>query len=259
MRQSVSAKSRARAMALFDQEHGQSGLPQSSEVTIYLFDDGGREAQRRLVQQKQARPFDDGARQGHHLLLAARQERDRLPQPAAKCREQIESLIEPTIAARGKPTTMFSNTLRRFKRPRPSCTTAIPCRRTRLAVGSRSAEAPSMAILPEVRMRPKMARIVVVLPAPLVPTRARHSPRDSARSTPKRACVLPYQAQRSRTSSMMALPEIGDPHGRRVEDGSRGAAGNDAPLRESKSMSHSWRTRSTSCSMTSKVNGLRAW
>src|SRR5947209_6644435 len=104
---------------------------------------------------------------------------------------------------------MFSRTDSRENRPRPSGTTAIPCRRTRVCVLSSSACLPLTSIEPAVRIRPRIARMVVVLPAPFAPTRARQRPWPSVRVTSKRACVFPYQARSPWSSSTVADSEIG--------------------------------------------------
>src|SRR5215204_4686439 len=67
---------------------------------------------------------------------------------------------------------------------------------------------PSRRIFPEEGMSPAIARNVVVLPAPLVPTSAKVSPPPTSKVTSKRAWVDPYHACRCLTSSMGSLSKV---------------------------------------------------
>src|ERR671916_2425511 len=81
------------------------------------------------------------------------------------------------------------------------------------------------------RRIPMMARNVVVLPAPLRPSRVTVSPSRMSRSTPWRTWLSPYQALRPRTSRSGALlmlgSHIGFAHPRIGADGLVGSVGQD--------------------------------
>src|SRR4051812_5963524 len=114
----------------------------------------------------------------------------------------------PSSRRRDNPATRFSRTVSRENNPRPSGTTAIAWRRTRTCVSTRSSESPSHRIFPRVCINPRIDLIVVVLPAPFAPTRARHCPSSSTKLTSNSACVLPYQACTPPSSSIVLDPEI---------------------------------------------------
>src|ERR687889_63935 len=85
-------------------------------------------------------------------------------------------------------------------------------------------------MVPSRRRRiPMMARNVVVLPAPLRPSRVTVSPSRMSRSTPWRTWLSPYQALRPRTSRSGALlmlgSHIGFAHPRIGADGLVGPVG----------------------------------
>src|SRR5436309_8085284 len=94
----------------------------------------------------------------------------------------------------------FSQTLSSAKSPRPSGTCATPARAT--ASGLLCAIClPSNTISPVCRTVPDTARRVVVLPAPLAPSRVTISPSATVSETPCRALIGPYRASTPRSSS----------------------------------------------------------
>src|SRR6185503_2887254 len=100
----------------------------------------------------------------------------------------------------------------------PSGTTAMP-RRTIASGGSPSMRSPLKRMAPPLRarsgMRPRMARMTVVLPAPFGPMRLTISPRATLRLTPRSTCSGPYPASTSSSSSIgsaMRVSEIGLHH-----------------------------------------------
>ena len=58
------------------------------------FDHQGSQAQRRLVEQQQARPAHQGPADRQHLLLATRQGPARLPEALLQQREELEHHLE---------------------------------------------------------------------------------------------------------------------------------------------------------------------
>src|SRR3954447_12000829 len=108
--------------------------------------------------------------------------------------------------------------------PRPSGDWQIPPttrRSARILVMSW----PSKVIVPPATGRsPEMARIVVVLPAPLAPISATISPSATSRLMPCRAWIRPYsRATLESSSSIGGLPQVGGDHLRVVADRGRGA------------------------------------
>src|SRR3954470_353858 len=105
----------------------------------------------------------------------------------------------------------------------------------------RARSSPSNAIVPRLRGdSPMIARSVVVLPTPLSPRRATHSPAPTSRSTPWRICSLPIWTWTSRRLSMRRLldivlvlraPEIGLAHPLVGGDLLRAAGGEHGTLR----------------------------
>src|SRR3569623_245560 len=65
----------------------------------------------------------------------------------------------------------------------------------------------SSMLPPSGSIRPSSRRSVVVLPAPLGPSRPKHSPRRTVRSRPRTTSVSPYFFVRPRTFSMDRPPE----------------------------------------------------
>src|SRR5262245_39823762 len=95
---------------------------------------------------------------------------------------------------------------------------------------------PSRLTLPLVSTIWHIARIVVVLPAPLAPRSTTTSPSSTCRSSPRRTCTGPYAASSPDTSSIVVIastshraPEVGLDHARIVLDVDRGAVGDLAP------------------------------
>ena len=86
------------------------------------------------------------------------------------------------------------------------------CRRARCGAAAAASGPGRRSVMVPVRLRtmPMMARSVVVLPTPLRPRSVTVSPRPTARSTPCRTWLSPYQAFRPATSSSGS--GIGGPH-----------------------------------------------
>src|SRR5512132_2292611 len=107
----------------------------------------------------------------------------------------------------------FSQTLSSAKRPRPSGTCATPARATASGL-LRAICLPSNTISPVWRTVPDTARSVVVLPAPLAPSRATISPSATVSETPCRALIGPYRASTPRSSSSVDTlgPQVGLDH-----------------------------------------------
>src|SRR5258706_16290891 len=75
--------------------------------------------------------------------------------------------------------------------------------------GQRARSSPSNATMPRLLgASPMMARSVVVLPTPLRPSRAAHSPAFTARLTPCRMCSLPIWTWTSSSLSMNRLLDV---------------------------------------------------
>src|SRR5262245_20688188 len=103
------------------------------------------------------------------------------------------------------PISRFSNTLSRLKMRRPSGTWVTP-RRTMACEAMPTSELPSKTTSPSRGARsPEMARSVVVLPAPLLPSRATTSPSPTRKVTPFKARISPSDTWRFRTSSTLGL------------------------------------------------------
>src|SRR5438445_341198 len=115
----------------------------------------------------------------------------------------------------------FSSTFRLAKMPRSSGQSAIPCRAIRYG-GSALVSTASTFTEPVRRGTiPMIDFIVVVLPAPLRPTRVTSSPLRTSRSTLWRTWDSPYQAWSLPTESSasgMLRPQIGGDHGRILRD-----------------------------------------
>src|ERR1035437_451920 len=77
----------------------------------------------------------------------------------------------------------------------------MPKSLTRRNVRCAETSFPSITMLPLLLPRPRMARIIVVLPAPFAPTRATTAPAGTTNSTSNRVCVLPYHAHKRLTRS----------------------------------------------------------
>src|SRR6476646_2283922 len=108
---------------------------------------------------------------------------------------------------------MFSQTLSSAKRPRPSGTCATPARATASGL-LRAICLPSNTISPVCRTVPDTARSVVVLPAPLAPSRATISPSATVSETPCKALIGPYRASTPCSSSSVDSldPQVGLDH-----------------------------------------------
>ena len=88
--------------------------------------DDRRQAERRLVEQQQARPVHQRARQRQHLLLAARQQPGPRLGPFAEHGEERQHLLDALAALRAPAAhddaSRFSRTVRPAKTRRPSGT-----------------------------------------------------------------------------------------------------------------------------------------
>src|SRR5208337_3125469 len=138
-----------------------------------LLDQQRREAERRLVEQQEARPAHQRPPDRQHLLLAARQRAATLRRALLEARKQSEDALQVFVEM-GE----------------------IVDRRAHLQVlEHRHAreDAPPFRRLGERRARgaPKIVIIVVDLPAPLAPIRVTISPSLTSMSTPLSAWILP--------------------------------------------------------------------
>src|SRR5215211_5224751 len=107
----------------------------------------------------------------------------------------------------------FSSTVMPGKMPRPSGAWQMP-RMTRRSGRSRVRSLPLKRIFPEATgRRPEMARMVVVLPAPLAPMSATTSPSSTCRVMPCRAWMRPYASvMLSSSSSIGRHSQVGGDH-----------------------------------------------
>src|SRR6516225_8699338 len=108
----------------------------------------------------------------------------------------------------GNPMQRFSKTVRLGKMPRPCGTRPMP--RRGISCGSQFAKSkPSSSTLPALlRTRPMIARKVVVLPTPFLPSNAAHSPAFTCMFTPCRMCSLPMWTCTSWRLSMGSLLDV---------------------------------------------------
>ena len=165
----------------------------------------------RLVEQQQLWPERQRARNRHHLALAAGQ---RLPAALAIALELREHTIGfgDALLARGRSLGR-SRSASRCSRPRsgrrtlrsPPARSRCPGARSRYGPQARRDRARRTSIAPDAGLRkPMMVRNVVVLPAPLRPTRQTSSPAPTSNDTP-RSTRLPWMSTtRSRTASISA-------------------------------------------------------
>ena len=111
----------------------------------------------------------------------------------------------PSSLASAAASRSDSSTRRLGKMPRPSGTCSSP-RRVIRSAGWPAMSAPSKRTVPSMTgIIPEMARKVVVLPAPLSPSRATISPSPTLRSIPKMTGSRPYPARRPETSNSAAI------------------------------------------------------
>src|SRR3569833_4404970 len=104
----------------------------------------------------------------------------------------------------------------------PRASGTMPRPRRALRWGARPVtSSPSSEIVPTVRpyepCSPMRQRSMVVLPAPLRPTRVTISPASTCYAPSRRACASPYQADSSSTRSM-GVSEVGGDAARVVPD-----------------------------------------
>ena len=157
-----------------------------------------REAERRLVEQQQLRRRHQGPGDRQLLLLAAGQGAGRLAAPLGEDREELEHLLRGSRAtaaaiapARGAEAQILGD--------REDGEDAPPLRHQRHAAGDDGlGVAAGDVVAGETRLRrsatrtsPTTALSVVVLPAPLAPSRATISPSVTSRSTPRTAWMAP--------------------------------------------------------------------
>src|SRR5690606_19287361 len=106
-------------------------------------------------------------------------------------------------------------------------------RAARRSTSSPSSDSPANSIEPEAaRTRPMTAIRVVVLPAPLEPTRPTVSPSATSRETPRTAGTREYSTLRSAIASILEslLAEVGLEHARVRADLARRSLGQGAAL-----------------------------
>src|SRR5207244_10449722 len=93
----------------------------------------------------------------------------------------------------------FSMTVKSGSRLSICGTTPTRMRASRAAFGTGS---PTSVMVPALgSLKPRQHRSVVVLPAPLGPSRPKHSPRRIAKSRPCRTSLLPYDLRKPLTES----------------------------------------------------------
>ena len=166
--------------------------------------DDGREAERRFVEQQQARLRHQPARDRDHLQLAAGQ------RPAERCRRTVGwpgkrsniASASRRIAALEAlpfeaPSMMFSRTVRPGKMRRPSGTCAMPSRTIVRARAPRSTCRRTRIDPTRGATRPEIARSVVDLPAPLAPSK-RHDAPSSTRARRRAALRSRRSGRRGR-------------------------------------------------------------
>ena len=178
--------------------------------------DGDRvEAGERLVEDQDVGLVDEGADQLDALLVAEREVLE-VAATARSARPRRSSQLAPAggprCACRGRGAGRGSAA----GRPRASSGTArAPRAGSRSAAGRRRRPAaPSQRTSPASRaVSPKIARIVVVLPAPLGPRNPVTAPGRTVNDIPSRARTVPYV----RTSSIH-LQHVSGPYWRRWDD-----------------------------------------
>ena len=174
--------------------HHQDGLPGLAQVRQAgpdFFPYQGRQAFGGLVEDKQPGIGDQGTADGEHLLLAAGKLVAEIARPLgeagkrAKTRAGVHGSRRPLrLAAKAGGAPAPSG----WENLAPSGTRAMPARPMRSA-RQPSRQAPARAIRPpRTGSRPQMARMVVVLPMPLRPSRVATWPSSMANSTPKSTC-----------------------------------------------------------------------
>ena len=116
---------------------------QAVERGEQVVDDLRREAERRLVEQQDARPRHQAAGDRQHLLLAAREQARALVQPLAQARKALQHRLDvrARVGARRRnaPSRMLSSTLSSGNTWRPSGTSTTPRATTCSARRARSA------------------------------------------------------------------------------------------------------------------------
>ena len=167
---------------LVDQQDGHAVVAQFGEHVEQFVDHRRRQAERRLVEQQDARLRHQAAGDGQHLLLAAGEKPGAAGQPLAQPRKALEQRLElglaidilsrvgaeqDVVAARSAPETPAGPPA-----PAPRRCAAISCARA----SARSACRRARSSRSTGRSRPVTARIAVDLPAPLAPSSATISP-----------------------------------------------------------------------------------
>jgi hypothetical protein len=156
----------------------------------------GDEPQRRLVEHEQLRTGHERPRDGEHLLLAARQRPAELLGALAQDGEALEHALEVLGVRAARPRTKapisrFSRTVISGKIRRPSGQCAMPARRISWA-GRPSMRASRKVTGPRgAAGARRWSSAVVVLPAPLAPSRHTSSPAATRRLTPCSTSTLP--------------------------------------------------------------------
>ena len=167
---------------LLHQQHGAAALPGvRGDHREESLDDHGGEPERELVEQQQPRPAGERPPERQHLLLAAREQSDAAVGELGKRREVAEGDCQRRGAL---PGTRFESARRpSYRRTRPGPRARGRCRDGlgRWATAQRCRPRRPGSPRPSAG-RAGDRRSVVVLPAPLGPSRATTSPAPTCRS-----------------------------------------------------------------------------
>ena len=176
--------------ALLDQDHRHAVVGQPTHDRQQLTDDHRREAQRQLVDQQHPRLGDEGHAERQHLLLPAAEVRRVRRIALAQHRERLEHLLGRRVDIVGSrrrvqpASRRFSPTVSEPNTPWPPGIWLMPSAAISLG-GAWVMSRPSSTTAPRsASTTPLIAFSSVLLPAPLVPSRATISPSLMSMSTP---------------------------------------------------------------------------
>ena len=166
------------------------------------------DADGRLVEQHHARPVQHAARDVEPPLHAARESLHRLVGAIGRGRSTRAPTSTRSASVRRRDAVERAEDLEVLARREQRIDARAPAARRRaparvLPAAHRPPEQPDRRRASS-RTRPAMARISVVLPAPLGPSRPSSSPASSASEAPSSAGVLPKDLRASRTVSRLS-------------------------------------------------------
>ena len=150
------------------------------------------ESGRRFVEKQQLGLADQCARHREPLFLPARQldtHASRLPPSSTVVEQLVDRRARADRTIGTGAASLRRSACRSAAFPAAGCPSAA-----RSDAASRSHRCPSTSTSPaSAASRPSRISIVVVLPAPLGPSRPKHSPGRTSRSRPSTAVTLPYR------------------------------------------------------------------